>query len=85
MGEPKQVTGAAQTIATLREFIEAIDSRVRHVERAGEARIARDAAALRQEAVNRIDELTRTEVSSAPDDGSALAPSACPVHNAEER
>lgn len=74
MGEPKQATGSAHTVATLREFIEAIDSRVRHVERAGEARIARDAAALRQEAVDRIEELTRTEVRPAPDDGSARQP-----------
>ena len=64
MSEPELDTGSTQIIATLREFIEAIDSRVPHVERAGEAQIARDAAALRQEAVNRIEELTRTLSSS---------------------
>jgi hypothetical protein len=41
-------------------LIAAIDSRVPRVERAGEAKIARDAATLRQEAVDRIAELTRT-------------------------
>ena len=47
-------------IATLREFIATIDRRVPQVLRAGEARIASDAAALRQEAVDRLEELTRT-------------------------
>jgi len=41
-------------------LIAAIGSRVPRVERAGEAKIARDAATLRQEAVDRIAELTRT-------------------------
>jgi hypothetical protein len=77
--------GSTHIIATLREFIDAIDRRVPHVERAGEARIARDAAALRQEAVNRIEELTRTEVGSVPEDGSAFLPKAHPIHNAEKR
>jgi hypothetical protein len=40
--------GSTHITATLREFIDAIDRRVPHVERAGEARIARDAAALGQ-------------------------------------
>jgi hypothetical protein len=44
-------------IDALRELVEALDRRVTHVERLGEARIARDAAALRKEAVNRIQEL----------------------------
>ena len=45
-------------VRTLRELVEALDRRVAHVERLGEARIAREAAALREEAVNRIQELT---------------------------
>ena len=53
------VTESSQIVATLCELIEAIDSRLPHVERAGEAKIAREAAALRREAVNRIEELTR--------------------------
>jgi hypothetical protein len=57
MGERELKTKSI--VATLRELIEAIDSRVPQVERAGEAQIARDAAALRQEAVSRIEELTR--------------------------
>jgi len=48
-------------IATLRELIEALDRRVPHVERAGEAQISKDAAALREAAVKRIEELTHAE------------------------
>lgn len=42
----------------LEELIAALDRRVTHVERAGEAVIARDAAALRAKAVRRLAELT---------------------------
>jgi len=52
---------APEIIATLRELIAALDERVPHVERAGEAQISRDSAALRAAAVKRIDELTRAE------------------------
>jgi hypothetical protein len=45
-------------VRTLRELVEALDRRVAHVERLGEARIAREAAALREEALHRIQELT---------------------------
>ena len=45
-------------VHALRELIDALDRRVAHVERLGEARIAREALALREEAVNRIHELT---------------------------
>jgi hypothetical protein len=41
----------------LRELIAALDRRVRRVEQAGEADIARDAAALREKAVQRLREL----------------------------
>ena len=41
----------------LQELIEALDRRVAHIERAGEAVIARDAAALREKAVSRLAEL----------------------------
>lgn len=41
----------------LEELIVALDRRVPRVERAGEAAIARDAAALRQKAVKRLAEL----------------------------
>ena len=43
----------------LEELIVALDRRVAHVERAGEAVIARDAAALRAKAVRRLAELTK--------------------------
>jgi len=41
-------------IRHLRELIAALDRRVPHIERAGEAAIARDAALLREKAVKRI-------------------------------
>jgi len=46
-----------QLIGNLRELIEALDRRVPRIERAGEAAIARDAAALRTEALKRIAQL----------------------------
>jgi hypothetical protein len=58
MGERERLTDSTHLIATLRELIEAIDRRVPHVERAGEAQIARVGAALRQQTVDRIAELT---------------------------
>ena len=42
----------------LEELIAALDRRVPHVERAGEAEIAEDAANLRDKAVRRLKELT---------------------------
>ena len=60
IGEAEQATRSAHIVATLQELIEAIDSRVPQVDRIGETQIATDAAALRQEAVKRIEELTRT-------------------------
>lgn len=60
MRTAEQTTGSAQIVAALQELIEAIDSRVPQVDRIGETQIATDAAALRQQAVNRIEELTRT-------------------------
>jgi hypothetical protein len=53
-------------VHTLRELVEALDRRVAQVKRLGEAGIARDAAALRREALNRIQELT-----AAPSDRDA--------------
>lgn len=41
-------------IRHLRELIAALDRRVPHIERAGEVKIARDAAALRDKALKRI-------------------------------
>lgn len=44
-------------IAALGELIDALDRRIPHVERVGELRIAGEAAALRKEALARIEEL----------------------------
>jgi hypothetical protein len=49
-------------VRKLRELIDALDRRVPQVERAGEASIARDAAALRARAVTRIEELEHDPV-----------------------
>ena len=52
----------------LEELIAALDRRMPRVERAGEAAIARDAAALRTKAVARLAELTNTPaLATAPD------------------
>jgi hypothetical protein len=50
-----------QLVHELRELIAALDRRVPHVERAGEASIAGDAAALRTKAVKRLAELEAEE------------------------
>jgi len=46
-------------VRELQELIAALDRRVPQVQRAGEASIAREAAALRARALNRIEELER--------------------------
>jgi hypothetical protein len=48
--------------SVLEELIAALDRRVPRVEQAGEAGIARDAAALREKAVKRLAELVRGAV-----------------------
>ena len=58
-------------VRTLRELVDALDRRVGHVERLGEASIAREAAGLRTEAVHRIQELT-AESSEMPGSSSEL-------------
>ncbi|MDE3154320.1 MAG: hypothetical protein KGN76_04420 [Acidobacteriota bacterium] len=52
----------ARVIRELRELIAALDRRVPHVERAGEASIASDAAALKEKARRRLAELEREDV-----------------------
>ena len=59
--EPMEVT-RDELIRELRELIAALDRRGARVERAGEAAIARDAAALREKAVKRLAELEPGEV-----------------------
>ena len=48
-------------IHDLHDLIAALDRRVPHIERAGERAIARDAAALKVQALKRIAELQRSE------------------------
>jgi hypothetical protein len=57
------VTDSA-SIRELLELIAALDRRVPHVQRAGEASIARDAAALKARALKRLEELERDLSSS---------------------
>ena len=51
--------GRQRLIDELRELIAALDSRVPHLEREGETRIADEAAALKEKAVKRIAQLER--------------------------
>ena len=51
----------------LEELIAALERRVPHIERAGEAAIARDAEALRQEALRRIAELDDERLRASAD------------------
>ena len=56
----------AATIKTLKELIAALDRRLPHVERLGEAAIADEAAALKARALERIEELQREPASAEP-------------------
>jgi hypothetical protein len=56
----------AQTVRELHELVAALDRRVPHVERAGELSIARAAAALKAEALLRIEALEREAVPAMP-------------------
>ena len=53
------VTTRSVAIRELLELIDALDRRVPQVHRAGEAAIAKDAAALKERALKRIEELER--------------------------
>jgi hypothetical protein len=61
MGDKTTASSAERTRALrrLRELITALDLRVPHIERAGETAIARDAAALRKQALARIAQLEK--------------------------
>jgi hypothetical protein len=52
---------AATAVRELLELIAALDRRLPQVQRAGEASIARDAAALKTRALRRIDELQQAQ------------------------
>jgi hypothetical protein len=57
MAEQKSAEADATVLRHLRELVAALDHRVPQIERAGEAQIARDAAELRERALQRIAEL----------------------------
>jgi len=59
MVEQKSAESDAIVLRHLRELVAALDQRVPHIERAGEAQIARDAAELRERALQRIAEIER--------------------------
>jgi hypothetical protein len=57
-----------ELLRELHELIAALDRRVPHIERAGEAAIAREAAVLREQAVKRVSELEKQHRAiTAPD------------------
>jgi hypothetical protein len=70
----------ARTVGELQELIAALDRRVPQVQRAGEVAIARAAAALRVEALERIAELQREAGAGgmAPASAEGLCPVECP-------
>ena len=55
---------AASSIRALRELIDAIDRRLPHMESAGETAIAREAAALKERALQRLVELSDDHASA---------------------
>lgn len=57
MADDRTEVDRKRAIRHLRQFVEALDRRVPHIERAGEARIADDAAALKEKALKRIADL----------------------------
>jgi hypothetical protein len=58
MSDQHRPSDRERVVTALGQLVEALDRRVPHVERLGEAGIARDAAALRQEAAKRLAKLT---------------------------
>jgi len=61
MSDTPQNEKSKQQIRHLRELIAALDKRVPRIERVGEASIARDAAALKKKALERLAELQADE------------------------
>jgi hypothetical protein len=61
---------AGELTRELEELIAALDKRVPRVEQAGEAAIARDAAALRAKAFNRLAELAANPAAASEPDSS---------------
>jgi hypothetical protein len=57
MDQTSERKDRTRALRHLREFIDALDRRLPQIERAGEAKIAKDAAELRKRALKRISEL----------------------------
>jgi hypothetical protein len=70
--QPPRATDRDRVVSELRELIDALDRRVAHIERVGEIEIAREAAALKREALTRIEALTRRPL-DRPEREAALA------------
>ena len=67
MNDTDRMLDRDRVVAALRELVEALDRRVPQVERLGEMHIAREGAALREEALRRIQEIsTARSASGAP-------------------
>ena len=77
-------------VSALRDFVDALDRRQVHFERLGEARIAREAMALRTEALTRIQELTSAacdldlDAREAERSASVMADDGGPIENSQE-
>jgi hypothetical protein len=59
--KPGAAAGRKRAIRHLRQLIEGLNRRVPHIERLGEAQIARDAEELRQRALKRLKALEEAE------------------------
>jgi hypothetical protein len=75
-------------VSALRDFVEALDRRQVHLERLGEARIAREAMALRTEAITRIRELTSApcdrDAREADRSASVMSDDGGPIENSQQ-
>jgi hypothetical protein len=75
-------------VSALRELIDALDRREVHLERLGEAGIAREAVALRREAMTRIQELSAApcdrDIREAERSASVMADDGGPIGNNQE-
>ena len=69
---------AKELTRELHELIAALDRRVPRVEQAGEVAIARDAAALREKAVQRLRDLDEQSKLAAPQAGNRLKQNRAP-------
>jgi hypothetical protein len=59
--EDTESSDRERTVRHLRKLIDALNRRVPHIERVGEAKIARDAADLMAKALNRLKELEKPD------------------------